>query len=454
MSFLRRALAAAVLSLAAASAPAFAVEAPQPAAEPLTLERAVQRALQRNFDQVRVGLLAVQSESDRATALATILPRVDLSASGSENVVRGGNVQFSYFDPITGQKINSIVPNQTYPTYSVGVQLRQLVFDGGKWWNNLAAASAQLAGLRANVEEQRLTTVYGTEQRFFELVRQQRQLQVLGDAAARSRDQAGFTQRLFEGGRATQADVYQARANRDTDEINRLAQEARVEVARQDLAMIIGADPTQPLTVAEPPGLQETPPLPGKPAELVQKALSTRPSLQAFQLFVEAQRKGLSAAKGDYYPAVSLVGQYQRNTRDVGDLGMSPDKVGALSAGVNVSWNLFAGLATNAAVRRQEQQVLLAENDLMNGRRGVASDVERAVAQLAAARQEALVATQAVATSQEGLRLARARQQVGVANQLEVRDAELKLTQSELARVNALIDGRESESALKRAAGG
>ena len=454
MSFLRRALAAAVLSLAAASAPAFAVEAPQPAAEPLTLERAVQRALQRNFDQIRVGLLAVQSESDRATALATILPRVDLSASGSENVVRGGNVQFSYFDPITGQKINSIVPNQTYPTYSVGVQLRQLVFDGGKWWNNLAAASAQLAGLRANVEEQRLTTVYGTEQRFFELVRQQRQLQVLGDAAARSRDQAGFTQRLFEGGRATQADVYQARANRDTDEINRLAQEARVEVARQDLAMIIGADPTQPLTVAEPPGLQETPPLPGKPAELVQKALSTRPSLQAFQLFVEAQRKGLSAAKGDYYPAVSLVGQYQRNTRDVGDLGMSPDKVGALSAGVNVSWNLFAGLATNAAVRRQEQQVLLAENDLMNGRRGVASDVERAVAQLAAARQEALVAMQAVATSQEGLRLARARQQVGVANQLEVRDAELKLTQSELARVNALIDGRESESALKRAAGG
>jgi outer membrane protein TolC len=414
----------------------------------------VQRALQRNFDQVRVGLLAVQSESDRATALATILPRVDLSASATENVVRGGNVQFSYFDPVNGQRINSIVPNQTYRVYQFGVQLKQLVFDGGKWWNNLAAASAQLGGLRANVEEQRLTTVYGTEQRFFELVRQQRQLQVLTEAAARSRDQAGFTQRLFEGGRATQADVYQARANRDTDEINRLAQEARVELARQDLAMIIGADPTEPLTVAEPPGLQETPAPPGKPAELVQKALAARPSLQAFQLFVEAQRRSLSAAKGDYYPAVSLVGQYQRNTRDFGDLSAGPDKVGALSAGVNLSWNLFAGQATNAAVLRQEQQVLLAENDLMNGRRGVASDVERAVAQLAAARQEALVAAQAVATSQEGLRLARARQQVGVATQLEVRDAELKLTQSELARVNALIDGRESESALKRAAGG
>ena len=37
---------------------------------------------------------------------------------------------------------------------------------------------------------------------------------------------------------------------------------------------------------------------------------------------------------------------------------------------------------------------------------------------------------------------------------LEVRDAELKLTQSELARANALVDGHEAESALRRAVGG
>src|SRR5207248_10596410 len=94
---------------------------------------------------------------------------------------------------------------------------------------------------------------------FYELVRNQRQLKVLGDAATRSRDQADFTQRLFEGGRATQADVYAARANRDNDEINRLGQESRVELARQDLAIAIGIDPAQSLAIAEPAQMQQEP---------------------------------------------------------------------------------------------------------------------------------------------------------------------------------------------------
>jgi outer membrane protein TolC len=42
---------------------------------------------------------------------------------------------------------------------------------------------------------------------------------------------------------------------------------------------------------------------------------------------------------------------------------------------------------------------------------------------------------------------------VGVGTQLEVRDAELKLTQAQLTRVGSLVDGREAEAALRRAQG-
>jgi outer membrane protein TolC len=120
---------------------------------------------------------------------------------------------------------------------------------------------------------------------------------------------------------------------------------------------------------------------------------------------------------------------------------------------VNLSWNFFNGLATNANVRKAEIQVLLSENDLATGRRSVASDVEKAVAQLSTARAQARVATQTEQTAKEGLRLARTRQEVGVGTQLEVRDAELKLTQAQLTRVGSLVDGREAEAALRRAQG-
>jgi len=187
----------------------------------------------------------------------------------------------------------------------------------------------------------------------------------------------------------------------------------------------------------------------------VQKALAQRPSLKAFALAAESQRKSVAAAQGDYWPEISVGASYGRNNTDLAtfddpNLGLNSQ----LSASVSLKWNLFAGLATKASVDKARVGVLLAINDLENGRRGVASDVERAVAQLGVARQQARIAAQAQQTSSENLRLARTRQQVGVGNQLEVRDAELKLTQSELARANALVDGHEAESALRRAMGG
>jgi outer membrane protein TolC len=121
---------------------------------------------------------------------------------------------------------------------------------------------------------------------------------------------------------------------------------------------------------------------------------------------------------------------------------------------VSLSWNVFNGFNTTANARKAEIQTLMAENDLASGRRGVASDVEKALAQLTTARAQARVALQSEQTAKEGLRLARTRQEVGVGTQLEVRDAELKLTQAQLSVVGSLVDGREAEAALRRAQGG
>lgn len=277
---------------------------------------------------------------------------------------------------------------------------------------------------------------------------------MLADAAARSRDQADFTQRLFEGGRATQADVYAARANRDNDEVNRLGQERTVELARADLALAIGVDPAEPLTVAEPPRLMDEPAQPPAGKDAVARALEARPSIKAASLLVESNRKQASAAAGDYWPTVAVSAGYQRSARDLDTLFSDPTRNSTLYGSVGLSWNVFSGFGTSATVRKAELQALLSENDLQNARRNVAADVQKAVAQLGTARAQARVALQAEGTAKEGLRLARTRQQVGVGTQLEVRDAELKLTQAQLSVVGSLVDGREAEAALRRAQGG
>jgi outer membrane protein TolC len=415
-------------------------------AHPLTLDDAVKLAMERNADLRKQVLLALSAEQDKVIARSFILPQLGFNASAAEQRVNG--VQFFQGVPLPGL-------GTTYgETYSSSLTLKQLVFDGGKWWNNLSASDLGLQASEAQVDEQRLQITYLVEQRFYELVRAQRQLSVLGDAAARSRDQADFTQRLFEGGRATQADVYAARANRDNDEVSRLGQERAVELARADLTVAIGLDPGEPVTVSEPQNLMSEPAQAPGLAQALDRALSNRPSLKAFALTAESNRKAASAAKGDYLPAVSIFGQWNRTTETFKPFVQAPGRNSQATAGVSLSWNVFNGFNTTANARKAEIQTLMAENDLASGRRGVASDVEKALAQLTTARAQARVALQSEQTAKEGLRLARTRQEVGVGTQLEVRDAELKLTQAQLSVVGSLVDGREAEAALRRAQGG
>ena len=200
--------------------------------------------------------------------------------------------------------------------------------------------------------------------------------------------------------------------------------------------------------------MQQEPAAPPAAGQAVEKALLSRPSLKAFALTVEAQRKNASAVRGDYWPTIALNGSFGKQARDLSTLTNSIDSASTLRGSVDLTWNVFSGFATKAQATKSDIAATQAEVDLMTGRRTVASDVQRAVAQLAASRQQARIAAQSVQTAGENLRLARTRQQVGVGTQLEVRDAELKLTQSELARANALVDGHEAESALRRAVGG
>ena len=445
----------AALALLIAPVPGNAQEAPRPApvqqpGQPVTVEQAIAAALEQNPDLIKTRLQSLSAAQDQVLARSSILPSVNFNAS--LGVFRLGEGSEARVDPSSGAPIPPR-DSSSSGSYSAGLSVRQLIFDGGKWWNNLEAADKQFAATRESIAEQKLQTIFTVRRNFFELVRAQRQLDVLKEAAQRSRDQAEATLRLFEGGRSTQADVYAARANRDNDEVNRHGQEARVETARQDLAVSIGHDPTAPLAVVEPAELMRDPSAPPAAEEAVTRALAQRPSLKAFLFQLEALRKQIEVSKGDFWPVITLNASYLRSTNALKPFFASPEKENTLSGSINLNWNLFRGFETTANVEKSRIQVLLTENDYMAGKRGVASDVEKAIANWAAARTQAKVATQLEENAVKGLQLAKARQEVGVGTQLEVRDAELKVTQAKLSRLGALVDGHEAEASLRRATG-
>src|SRR5262249_27380481 len=156
---------------------------------------------------------------------------------------------------------------------------------------------------------------------------------------------------------------------RDNDEVNRLGQERVVELARADLAVAVGSDPGEPLTVVEPTNLMNDPAVAPPVKDAIARALEVRPSLKAASKTLESSQKLASAASGDYWPVVFLGAGYSRASQDFGDIFSDPTSNSTLYGSVNLSWNVFSGLSTKANVKKAEIQAALAENDLYAARR-------------------------------------------------------------------------------------
>jgi outer membrane protein len=412
----------------------------------MPLQKAIEIALQRNQDVRRVELQVKQAESDLAVARSAVLPHLDFNASAGAYRVGPGRTF------ITGVPYEQQA-EASGGMYAFAIFARQLVFDGGKWWNNLGSASAGLDASRQQADEQRLQIAFLVEQRFYELARAQEHLNVITAAASRSREQAQFAEQLARNARMSQADVLAARANRDNDGINRHRQAAVAEQARLDLAQTMGLEPREPLVIGDAgPLLAQLPSIPSV-QEAVSRGVAERPAIKAAEAQLEAQHKLASALAGDYWPAISLNGTYSRDVPVASRLFDDPSQSSILSASVMLTWNLFNGLATKAQVDRARIQAEIFASDLAAARRNVAIEVERALSALTAAVESARLAGQSVQASTEGLQQARARLQSGSGSQFEERDAELRLTQSQLVQVSALADARIADAALRRAIG-
>ena len=133
---LRAALAASFLSVAAQQ-PGASVQPPPgveqrpapPPANALTIEQAIQIALDRNYDLRRSEYQAATAEQNLVLARSIILPQ--LGFNGSVTKIRQG----------AGTQVISGLPfvraTDIFTQYVGNVVLRQLVFDGGNCWNNL-----------------------------------------------------------------------------------------------------------------------------------------------------------------------------------------------------------------------------------------------------------------------------------------------------------------------------
>ncbi|HEX9615642.1 MAG TPA: TolC family protein [Bacteroidota bacterium] len=180
------------------------------------------------------------------------------------------------------------------------------------------------------------------------------------------------------------------------------------------------------------------------PKDLVDSALEAvrdeNPSLQALRLQVEVNEAFVSAERSNYLPTLSAFGTLQYQAAKNTFVVSTNDFFRSAQVGLNISFNIFQGLQTNARVDQAAIEVRKSEAMLANMETNLRTAVHSTILQLNQAQQRINAQARTVEQAERGYRIATTRFVSGAGTQLEVNDAQLALTQAKVNRIQAIYD--------------
>lgn len=400
------------------------------AEEPLTLEQSIAIGLQR-APLVGVELERLrEAEADYLVARAALFPRLSASA---------------YYERLGGDRLTG----SASPVYDreafAGVRLTHIVFDGFGSWATRRAARHGIEAQRVEIEAARADVVYLVTAAFARVIETEELVKVAEGALARQQAFEGLADAQLRLGRGTRLDVLRASSQRVEAERSLVAAREAHALAVVLLGKVMGLDPRAPVSVTGSlPAAVEPPPT---EAALLEAALAGNPELRKIGPLTEQAAAGVSAARGAYYPALSI--QASAGYRDRGDLGSGTDWVG----GVFLEWPFFEGGLRRGQVAKAEARA----RGVRESARALTLEVEAEVRDALAAWRVALAsvasADKQLEANREAALAASAVYEAGRASALDVLTAEAELTRAEAGRIQALGEYAVARARVRRVTG-
>ncbi len=429
----------------------------QLAATPITLDE-VREASRQSLDAIRAQLDVVRAQTATRASRSVIFPQLDFNLGAGVSFI-GSQRAFQtvpVVDPASGtisgfeQK-----PVDTNPVeqgrFTLGLSLNQLLYDGGRWWNQIAQSGAQEEATRGQLVEQQLSSELEATRRFFELVKAQLTLKVFVETVGRSKQQVERATALYEAGRAPRSGVYDARTNLANDEINVVRQRQRISQARLSLLQWLGRSDSAVEAVV-PAGLDQ-PQSTYQTATALKTARDRRPLFKSLEASVRAGELGLAVSRSDYFPRITASANYSRNSPELGRF-VDPTRQNVLSLGANLTWDLFSGFQHVAQEERARAELTQAQAQQKQSIIDLEAEITRANDAYATEVEVLAISEKNLGVAQEQTRLEEERFAAGAGSSLEVRNAQIKYTQAQLSVLQGRADVATARAALERAVGG
>ncbi len=322
---------------------------------------------------------------------------------------------------------------------------KQIIFDGLKTYNNTKAARYGTQAQKQEVQRTAEEVAYAVTEAFYRLIEAKENLKVAQEALQQRQEFAQLTTAFFQSGKITHLDSF--RAQSQVSEAEQAVVEAKnaVRLAREILSRTIGLKEQVEVDIRGQ--LPEQFAAAGEINSLWQETLKTNPELKRLDLEIAQSQTLIKAARGNYFPEVSLQAGSDVRHRDLG--GTKPEWIG----GVFMEFPFFEGGLTKAQVAKassQSLQLLEKKRDRLNG---LKVDLTSAWKDQENARQGVATTRQTVATNEEAFASAGALYRHGKAIGLDVLQAQVDLTSSRFTYIKYAVAYEIGRARIKQIIG-
>ena len=412
----------------------------------LTLQDSINLALEKSvlIHSAREGVAG--AEAQRREAFTGFLP----TFSTSYNYTRLKE------DPtFTFPGIPPTIPATTFTmgtrdNYTWGLEARQTLFAGGGILSGYEASRFGLDAARMDQQGVVLDTVQGVKVAYYDVIKAERLLDVARQSLKQLKSHYDVAQSYFDVGMIPRNDLLHAGVQLSNGEKALLQAENGVELARSRLNTVLRRDINTPMKVEDIFAYKA---YAKSLSECLDAAQATRPEIKAHALRVEQAKKYVAQAKSEYFPNVSLVGNYSRFGDTPGVSGSDYQDRENWTVMAVANWTFWEWGRTQNRVQASRSRANQEVDALSHAKDSIALEVKGAYLQLRESEKQIAVSVKTIEQAEENFRITEERYKGQIATSTDVLDAQTLLTKAKSDYTNALGDYHTGLARLERAMG-